>query len=275
MKIIKKKLIMLLVLAMIFCMMSITSMAVTSENSQEMTEEELTTFTKMLNEIENNGFTQSTYSKASEINLNMAFRNCGSEEIGEEEKQDLLELLKVESFEIPVYKLTEEQVMNSYETKTGEKITDSDIKQRLSWTYSEKYNAYYTMHGDTSFYEVKCISGEKDLNGIYRIVYQAMDDKGKLYTLENGKNDLTTDIDKMIVTIQKNGNNYIFVSNEIYKETNSENNTLINQETDQDNTITKKSSLPKAGKNGSMLLIIIIAGIVFIFTFIKIIKYKK
>lgn len=289
--IIKSKLIVILILIISFCMLSIPSMATTSENTQEMTEEELTTFTKLFNKIENNGFLQSTYSKASEINLNMAFRNSGTELIEneiieEEEYQDLLDLFEAEGFNdpfhIPVYKLTEDQVMNLYELKTGEKITSSEIKQRFSWTYSEKYNAYYTMHGDTSFNEVKCISGEKDSNGTYKIIYQAMDDKIKLYALENGKTDLTTDIDKMIVTLQEKENDYIFVSNKIYTsektiedtEKQQNENKIQNNNINKDNSIAIKE-LPKTGENSVILVVIALVVVLGIIETVKLYKWRN
>lgn len=140
------------------------------------------------------------------------------------------------------------------------------------------------MHGDTTLEKIECISGEKDSNGIYKVIIKSNEENSKLYIFESGK-----DVDQMMVTLQKKGDNYIFVSNSKYttvdkkneqvvnnivdKTENQQGNKINNEITNKDNSIASKE-LPKTGINEivfGLIVLVILVGIVYT---IKLNKYK-
>ena len=264
------------------------SFAETNENTGKLTDSELNEFFTIFKSVTFNGFLQSEYDKASELNLDIALRECGTEiNVSEEEKEEFFKLLGY-YFDIPVFKLSTDRIKELYKEATGEDI--NNIKERLTeWKYIEKYDAYYNAHGDTSYKDVKVISGEKTEDGLYKIIYKSDETVGNklsewsLYSKdEKGEIQVKT-AKQMIATMKKVNNNYVIISNKIYtqevekeenvkKETEqSKQETTADKNNTEDNTI-KKSILPKAGKGTAIFVFASI--IVAIFMTIKLLKYK-
>lgn len=289
----KNKLIVVYMLIVIICILPIISIATTNENTEKITEEELSTFENIFNKTENNGFLSCIFTKPSEIDLNRAFRECGSEDISAEEKEYLEKNYKENNpflFEIATYKFTEENLIDIYESKTGEHITHNELIKRLNnYIYVEKYKTYYQAHGDTSYQKLKCVSGEKISDNTYKILLKkAKDDSNSdLLSMTNPYNEKTNDsnssnttVDMMEVTIKKAENNYIFISNVIYDNKNEESNNdkenIKNDETkkdEKDTTVTNKSNLPRAGK-ANILIAITVLSITSLIAYKSLSKYK-
>lgn len=198
---------------------------------QDLQADELESFNKLFNEDqENNGIIRCEFSNADEIDLNNAIREIGTSVNKEEEEYFKQKYSKnpLIDFEISTFKYSEDNIIKFYKEKTGKDITSEELKNRISnnyYIYVEQYKAYYASHGDTAYQGVKCISGKKSSDGTYKITFKEGlgSNEGKLimskpYNAENyNANDSSSliyeTVDQMQVTLKKQGDNYIFISN--------------------------------------------------------------
>lgn len=278
MKKLKNKIILCSIMLITILFTQHISLAVTNDSTEKLDDNELKEFSELFNSITFNGFLRSEYNKTSEMDLNFAFRECGSENnITEEEKQDLLKLWNCTSFEIPVFKLTSNEIKDLYKKRTGEDI--NNIKDRLTeWDYLKEYDSYYNMHSDGTYQETKAISGEKTSDGLYKIIYKANNgvdgeksDWVLLHTEKSGKIE-TTISKQMIATLKKVDNNYIIISNKMYTEPKEEEtpkqkletskNNIVDDNINEEDTSIKKTVLPKAGKESSIVIVMLLISII-------------
>lgn len=173
------------------------------EETMQVTADELRKIEEMLNTPEVNGFVSNNFfNKVEDIDLNLAFREYNYGKFDETEiadeyriKYDMGELYQ--SFSV----VSSKEIKETYKKYTGKDISDSEIKSRLvGFNYLQKYDVYCNMHGDTNYQPVKCFNGIKE------------SDNTSVITVGYGY-----DYDKIVpsstLTLKKNGDSYVFVSN--------------------------------------------------------------
>lgn len=173
------------------------------EETMQVTADELRKIEEMLNTPEVNGFVSNNFfNKVEDIDLNLAFREYNYGKFDETEiadeyriKYDMGELYQ--SFSV----VSSKEIKETYKKYTGKDISDSEIKSRLvGFNYLQKYDVYCNMHGDTNYQSVKCFNGIKE------------SDNTSVITVGYGY-----DYDKIVpsstLTLKKNGDSYVFVSN--------------------------------------------------------------
>lgn len=169
----------------------------TTTYPKQLNDKELKEIEKYLNLKENNGFVSpyNIYTKPEEINLNVIFYDAFALEGGNTSlsEDELNAYKKAGRFgDTDIRKVTTKEAKERYLEKTGENLTN--ISTRLNWIYLSQYDAYYTEGGDTGMVSVTCLSGVENQDEIYVIEIIAGGTKEE-------------------VTLKKNGNNYLFVSN--------------------------------------------------------------
>ena len=169
----------------------------TTTYPKQLNDKELKEIEKYLNLKENNGFVSpyNIYTKPEEINLNVIFYDAFALEGGNTSlsEDELNAYKKAGRFgDTDIRKVTTKEAKERYLEKTGENLTN--ISTRLNWIYLSQYDAYYTEGGDTGMVSVTCLSGVENQDEISVIEIIAGDTKEE-------------------VTLKKNGNNYLFVSN--------------------------------------------------------------
>lgn len=169
-----------------------------TKNITALSDEEKEKITAFLNDKENNGFVDemNIYSSIEDCDLNLVFYNSGFTPVkGEEE--DYLKIVGLEEQHTDIFKVTTVEAQKTYFKTTGKHITKEELKNRLSnWIYMEKYDAFYSMHGDTNYDPKEIGSSTVNEMGEYVLgLYNA-----------NGYKSST-------VTLRANGDNYIFISN--------------------------------------------------------------
>lgn len=166
------------------------------EASEELSDEELDFFTDFLNKSENYGFLLSEYAAPTDVDLNEVFY-CGAGISTWELMDEEMAAYEQEigwPIETDVERLTTGQIDEFLLEKTGYSL--NEMGRPLEWVYLEQYDVYVSQHGDTNYQSCTCISGKRTAGDVYEIRYQP----------EYGEND-------GIVTLRKDGGNYIFISN--------------------------------------------------------------
>lgn len=129
-------------------------------NETEYISEYLKKYEKDFNTFAINGFiiSTNTYTKPNEIDLEQVFYN-GAGFNNKVSLEEIEEYKKVKEYhETDIVKVTTQQAEKLYFDNTGERL--ENLKERLkSWTYIEKYDAYYHEVSDTNFERVSCIKG--------------------------------------------------------------------------------------------------------------------
>ena len=173
------------------------------ENSSTMVEtEELEEIEGFLNDIENNGFLMSEYNNPNEIDLSSVIYNGAgkSQTLTEKQEEEYKTKVGKERIYLNITSLKKDDIEKLFLEKTGEKLQNIDEKLK-EWIYLENDELYCKEHGDSNYIQVeKCRIGKKKDN-IYTIYLK----------FENGMNKYSK------VTLKKQGDTYIFVSNEFVK----------------------------------------------------------
>lgn len=174
--------------------------------SRELKEEELKEFVTYFNKKEINGFVTQNYNSKENIKIDQVVYNGlgNNNSITDQEAIDYsnatnlgMNISKVSDLPTNIVKLTKQEV-----TDHMKKYAGVDNLNNFKWTYLNKYDAYYYMHGDTNYMEVStCSSGKIDDNGNY-ITTCTFKSEGPA-TIET--------------TMKKQDNVYMFVSNKCIK----------------------------------------------------------
>ncbi len=170
----------------------------------KLTDNELAEFTKNLNKIENNGFIIMNYTNIENANYSEVLYNGAGIDIQNEVIiKEYEETTAEQGMGVPVKKLKAEEIDMFLRKKTGIIFNLKEILSKVP--YSEKYDAYYFVGGDTNYLELNCIEGYK-IGNRYVVT-------GKFtnpWVSEEGK-----DIKGFTVTLISTENGYRFVSNEL------------------------------------------------------------
>lgn len=188
----------------------------------DLSEDELNDFTKLFNEnLKYNGIVQCEFSNPDEINLEFCIRDClgKNTNISKEEIQGYSKehpIVPVE--DIGLYKYDTKSIQNFYKEMFGKDIQIDELKKKLSdYYYNENYDSFYKPHTDSTFHKVKCVSGNKKDDGTYEIVLQDGEDEDDWYVVKNEKEsdeELLEEANQMKLTLRKDKDSYIFISNE-------------------------------------------------------------
>ena len=172
----------------------------------KLTDNELAEFTKGLNKIENNGFIQFNYRNIENVDFSeLLYDGAGIDIRNEVIIKEYEETTGDKDIDIPVKKLKAEEIDMFLRKKTGIIFNLKEILSKVP--YSEKYDAYYFVGGDTHYLELNCIEGYKIGN---RCVVT-----GRFTNL--GASSEGEDIIGFTVTLISTDNGYRFVSNELKK----------------------------------------------------------
>lgn len=164
----------------------------------ELSDEELDSFTDFVNGIENYGFLLSEYTTPTDVNLYEVFYS-GAGICAHSLTDDELEAYEQETgwtIELDVEYLTTAQINDFLMDKTGYSL--EEMKEPFTWTYLEKYDAYIFQHGDTNYCSFICTEGKRKDEDIFEIHYKPQQEYG---------------VNAGILTLRRNGDDYIFVSN--------------------------------------------------------------
>lgn len=171
----------------------------------ELSDEELNDFTDFFQSIENYGFLLSEYTTPIDVNLNEVFY-CGAGFTAYDLSDDVKAAYEQETgwpIELDAECLTTKQIDDFLMEKTGYSLIE--MNEPLSWTYLVQYDSYISQHGDTNYISFACVSGKRIEEDVLELKYQsAYEFEGQL---EFGDN-------YGVVTLRKNGENYLFVSNQ-------------------------------------------------------------
>ena len=128
---------------------------------KEMGAEDLAALEEYLNESSSYGFLHSTYEEPADIDLNQVFyagAGFKQEKLDKKEKELLYERSPVKDTNIPVTKVTEEQIDDLLNRKAG--ITYEESNRKLdtegSWVHIGRYKAWYLVHSDSNQMYIKC-----------------------------------------------------------------------------------------------------------------------
>jgi hypothetical protein len=113
---------------------------------------------------------------------------------------DYLNIIGESELYTDLLKLTTAQLDAFLLKKTGLRL--NEFAFGLPYLYIEEYDAYYLQRGDTNYNFVECVGGYKTGDGIYVIQLAAAGDYGQY-------------IESCTVTLKKNGNDYLFLSNSV------------------------------------------------------------
>lgn len=167
--------------------------------------EEIADIQEFLNKIENNGFTQTNFeaNNAKGLNLGCVFYNLGGIIGDEYTLEELKEAgVSVDENGVPytdVNKFTSSTVDKFLKSKLGLELSKIEYKGGLQ--YSEKYDAFYDQHGDTSYCKVEVDSyAEKN---------------GNIYTIKGRYGDSLMSEAFFEMKLEKTGSDYRFISNTI------------------------------------------------------------
>lgn len=130
-------------------------------NLKEMGREDLAALEDYLNESSSYGFLHSTYEEPADIDLNQVFYTGAGfkqEKLGKKEKKLLYDRISVKDTDLPVTKVTEEQIDDLLTRKAG--ITYEESNRKLdtegTWAHIGRYGAWYLVHGDSNQMYIKC-----------------------------------------------------------------------------------------------------------------------
>lgn len=160
----------------------------------ELSDEELNYFTDFFQSDENYGFLLSDYTTPTDVNLNEVFY-CGAGIAAHTLTDDVKAAYEKETgwpIELDVESLSTKQIDDFLMEKTGYSL--EEMNKPLSWTYLEQYDSYVSQHGDTNYISFACVSGKRIEEDVFELKYQSA-----TYG---------------VVTLRKNGENYLFISNQ-------------------------------------------------------------
>lgn len=151
-----------------------------------------------LNEDSSYGFLCSVYETPEEIDLNQVFYSGAGypqKELEDREKELLLDRIPQKKLDVPVVKVTQEQIGQLLEEKAGISYENSahPLEKEDGWAHIGRYDAWYALRGDTNRMYIACTdawqqgdvfivhyrlsprkpgeAGEKD--AVYQPVYEA------------------------------------------------------------------------------------------------------
>lgn len=176
-----------------------------STNQEELSSAELTNLENYLNTREGNGFVaHNLYESIDKIDLGMVFYNtseCDSQE-------EINEYLNGGEQVTGVFKVTMSDAKDVYYKNTGKYLSNDEVRKLFKWEYLGKYDAFYTMHGDTSYSKVTCQSGYKTADGLFKVVLTGAES----YEDSNDGSNTTKRVKSTLLTVKKDGDAYKFVS---------------------------------------------------------------
>lgn len=212
----KKKLIYLLTLSAAFAMFAagckdkeedtysteeiedITDEVNESEDSEELSADELSFFTDYYNDKPYNGFVRVGYNSPEDINWDDALYNGeagGSIEKDSEEGKAINEDCGSDFFETDVVGIKKSDLEDFVLENTGTKYEDA--KRPLTWPYLEDLDLYYSGRGDCFYTEVECVEGKKN-GDVYVLTFKPTNNEGyNEYSMPRRQ-----------LTVVKNGDNY-------------------------------------------------------------------
>ncbi len=173
------------------------------ESETYLTEEEKNQVKDFLEDEKNNCFLFCEYQDASDININqLLYRGAGiSKELSDNQKKEYNEKIMEEIGTLPQVPLLvavkEEDVKDLIKEKTGKEINDIESKLK-DWIFIEDGELYAKSFSGEGYSKVNCRVGVKE--GDNYIVYVKLKDY--------------PDSKLIKVTLKKQGDSYIFVSNE-------------------------------------------------------------
>ena len=114
-----------------------------------------------LNEDGSYGFLCSVYETPEEIDLNQVFYSGAGfpqEELGEKEKELLLDRIPQKKLDVPVVRVTQEQIDRLLAEKAGISYEESDcpLDKEDGWARIGRYDAWYALRGDTNRMYIDC-----------------------------------------------------------------------------------------------------------------------
>lgn len=172
----------------------------------ELSDEELNNFTDFFQSRENYGFLLSDYTTPTDVDLNEVFY-CGAGIATHVLLDDMEAAYEQEtgwSIDLDVECLTSRQIDDLLIEKTGYSL--EEMNKSLEWVYLEQYDSYIGQHGDTNYIPFACISGKRIEEDIFELKYQSV------YEFQG---ELRCGDFHGVVTLRKNGENYLFVSNQM------------------------------------------------------------
>ena len=128
---------------------------------KEMDADELAALEDYLNERSSYGFLHSTYEEPADIDLNQVFYTGAGfkqKKLEKKEKELLFDRISIKDTNLPVVKVTEEQIDDLLTRKAG--ITYEDSNRKLdtagTWAHIGRYKAWYSVHSDSNQMYIKC-----------------------------------------------------------------------------------------------------------------------
>lgn len=178
-----------------------------SEDAVDLTQEEVDAFTEMFNTAEYNGYVVKPFNSVDDIEWGEIFY-CGAgidaTDVTAEEKKDYYkEIGLVDGEEYgDLTVLRADDVKKYVEAHAGD-VDFEDVKKSIYADYLEKYDSFYSLHGDSNWMTYNCTSGKK-LNDMYvlQLSYEAYDDEPHVWDNPDAE-----------ITLVKNGDVYRVVSN--------------------------------------------------------------
>ena len=138
-----------------------TDSVVGQEKLKEMDADELAALEDYLNERSSYGFLHSTYEEPADIDLNQVFYTGAGfkqKKLEKKEKELLFDRISIKDTNLPVVKVTEEQIDDLLTRKAG--ITYEESNRKLdtagTWAHIGRYKAWYSVHSDSNQMYIKC-----------------------------------------------------------------------------------------------------------------------
>lgn len=186
------------------------SATVSASQARSLTAAECAGFEDFIDDVANNGFLASDYSRPQDCDPNLALYNgCGRDvQLTRDEISAAIDVLASEMGEsreaaAEIFDTTDH---NALSTKTinsifAEKLGLSlgELTVPLRWTYLQKYDLYISSHGDTNYYPFDVASGAVTPDGLIVLHLKPHSaDLGPQYCA---------------VTLKPSGGSYMFMSN--------------------------------------------------------------
>lgn len=163
------------------------------EITVELLSGELREIERILNSSSNYGFCQSEYKDYTNINWEMVFY-CGAgiheQNLSQNIINDYLAYVHEEELFTGLTAIRGDALEEFVKRTTGHPYKDA--VRPLKWPYMSDYDMYFCEHGDTNYYEVSVINGERTGNE-YTVRYLGYDENYEQATMEikfilNGEN---------------------------------------------------------------------------------------
>ncbi len=168
------------------------------EAGRQLTNEELQEFTYLINQVDNNGFLLSEYTDPKNVDLDQVLYNGAGiqrESMTQMETNAYLKATGNSEITTDCIRLTKRQIDEFLQKKMG--IEMDDITKSFSWVYLSEYDCYIKENGDTNRTVFTCVNGRQVGENKYQLEVAA-------------KEGLVSGCE---VQINKNGDNYRFISN--------------------------------------------------------------